>query len=54
MSAVVGRMREDRGAYGVRVTVVCSCGMETVQRWMDAPADFCGRCGYMNEPAVSA
>ena len=48
-STVVSRKIERRGIFGVRITVVCSCGMTTIQRAMDGHADFCGRCGYLND-----
>lgn len=49
MSTVIGRKYEDRGIHGTRITVECSCGMATIQHLIDADADFCGRCGYLND-----
>lgn len=40
---------EDRGIYGIRRTVTCSCGLTTVQRACDGAANLCGRCGYLND-----
>lgn len=50
-STVIDRKIEDRGIYGIRVTVVCSCGAETIQRAMDGEANFCSRCGYLTDYA---
>jgi hypothetical protein len=49
MSTVISRDIEHRGIYGTRITVHCSCGLSTIQRAMDRDADFCGRCGYLND-----
>lgn len=49
-STVVTVKVEDRGIYGIRRTVVCSCGLETIQRAMDAQGNLCGRCGYLSDP----
>lgn len=50
-STVVTVKVEDRGIYGIRRTVVCSCGLETIQRAMDAQGNLCGRCGYLSDHA---
>lgn len=50
-SSVVEVKIEDRGMYGIRRTVVCSCGLETIQRAMDAEGNLCGRCGYLSDHA---
>lgn len=40
---------QDRGIYGIRRTLTCSCGLVTVQRACDGSANLCGRCGYLND-----
>lgn len=53
-STVVSIKIEDRGIYGIRRTVTCSCGLDTVQRVMDGNGALCGRCGYLNDPKTAA
>ena len=48
-STMVTREYRTNSAGFRKIVVTCSCGMETIQRSMDEMADFCGRCGYLNE-----
>lgn len=50
-STLVRREYRTNAAGFRKVVIVCSCGTETIQRAMDADADFCGRCGYLNDYA---